>query len=89
MEEGGAPLHKSRRLAQELGFKNLYLKDETRNPTWSFKDRGSSVGVSKALEIGVKAVGCVSTGNMAASLASYAAIAGMRCLLLVPLKTPL
>jgi threonine synthase len=89
MEEGGAPLHKSRRLAKELGFKNLYLKDETRNPTWSFKDRGSSVGVSKALEMGMKAVGCVSTGNMAASLASYAAIAGMRCLLLVPLKTPL
>jgi len=89
LEEGGTPLWKSERLANELGVKNLYLKDETRNPTWSFKDRGSSVGVSKALEIDAKAVGCVSTGNMAASVAAYAARAGIKCIILVPSKTPL
>ncbi|GAH04179.1 unnamed protein product, partial [marine sediment metagenome] len=87
LNEGGTPLHKSVRLAQLLGIKNLYLKDETRNPTGSFKDRGSSVGVSKALEIGA-AVGCVSTGNMAASLAAYAAKAGIKCVILLHAETP-
>ena len=87
MNEGGTPLHKSVRLARRLGIKNLYLKDETRNPTGSFKDRGSSVGVSKALEIGA-AVGCVSTGNMAASLAAYAAKAGIKCVILLHAETP-
>ena len=85
--EGGTPLLRSRRLANEIGVKNLYFKDETRNPTWSFKDRGSSVGVSKAMEIQSNGVGCVSSGNMAASVAAYAAKVGMRCLLLVPYKT--
>jgi len=89
MSEGGTPLHKSVRLAERLGIKNLYLKDETRNPTWSFKDRGSSVGISKALEIGARAVGCVSTGNMAASIAAYAAKAGVKCMILIPSGTPL
>ena len=88
LEEGGTPLLKSERLAKELGIKKLYLKDETRNPSWSFKDRGSSVGVSKAIEIGANAVGCVSSGNMAASMAAYAAKAGMKCFILVPSKTP-
>ncbi|KPV63997.1 MAG: Threonine synthase [Candidatus Bathyarchaeota archaeon BA1] len=87
--EGGTSLQKSVRLAERIGIKNLYLKDETRNPTWSFKDRGSSVGVSKALEIGANAVGCVSTGNMAASLAAYAAKAGIKCVILMPSGTPL
>jgi len=89
MNEGGTTLQKSVRLAKEIGIKNLYLKDETRNPTWSFKDRGSSVGVSKALEIGANAVGCVSTGNMAASMAAYAAKAGLKCVILIPSGTPL
>jgi len=89
MSEGGNFLHKSVRLAERLGIKKLYLKDETRNPTWSFKDRGSSVGISKALEIGARAVGCVSTGNMAASMAAYAAKAGIKCVILIPSGTPL
>ena len=89
MNEGGTTLQKSVRLAERFGIKNLYLKDETRNPTWSFKDRGSSVGVSKALEIGANAVGCVSTGNMAASMAGYAAKAGLKCVILIPSGTPL
>lgn len=89
LDEGGTPLLRSKRLADKLRLKNLYLKDETRNPTWSFKDRGSSVGVSKALEIGAKAVGCVSSGNMAASVAAYAARAGVKCFVLVPSEAPL
>ncbi len=89
LQEGGTPLVKAGRLGEELGLEELYVKDETRNPTWSFKDRGSSVGVSMAVEIGAEAVGCVSSGNMAASMAAYAARAGVRCVIVVPRKTPM
>ncbi|MFQ6076277.1 MAG: threonine synthase, partial [Candidatus Bathyarchaeia archaeon] len=89
LDEGGTPLLRASRLSEALGLRNLYLIDETRNPTWSFKDRGTSVGVSKALEIGAKAVGCVSTGNMAASTAAYAAKAGIRGIVLIPSGTPM
>jgi len=89
LQEGGTPLVKAGRLGEELGLEELYVKDETRNPTWSFKDRGSSVGVSMAVEIGAGAVGCVSSGNMAASMAAYAARAGVRCVIVVPRKTPM
>lgn len=88
LDEGGTPLLRASRLGEAMGLKNLYLMDETRNPTWSFKDRGTSVGVSKALEIGAKAVGCVSTGNMAASTAAYAAKAGIKAVVLIPSGTP-
>jgi len=88
LEEGGTPLHRSRRLGERLGLQHLYLKDETRNPTGSFKDRGSSVGVSKAVRLKARAVGCVSTGNMAASMAAYAAKAGLKNLVLIPTGTP-
>jgi threonine synthase len=87
--EGGTPLIKSVNLGRQLGFKNLYIKDESLNPTGSFKDRGSSVGISMARQIGVKAVGCVSTGNMAVSVAAYSARAGLRCVILIPVDTPL
>ena len=89
IQEGGTPLVKAGRLGEELGLEELYVKDETRNPTWSFKDRGSSVGVSMAVEVGAGAVGCVSSGNMAASMAAYAARAGVRCVIVVPRKTPM
>lgn len=89
LQEGGTPLVRTGRLGGELGLEELYLKDETRNPTWSFKDRGSSVGVSVAVEIGAGAVGCVSSGNMAASMAAYAARAGVRCVIVMPRKTPM
>ena len=88
LHEGGTPLHQSKRLGEKLGLEHLYLKDETRNPTGSFKDRGSSVGVSKAVELKAEAVGCVSTGNMAASMAAYAAKAGLRNFVLIPTGTP-
>jgi len=77
-------LHKCNRLAKTLGLKNLYVKDDTVNPTNSFKDRPATVAVSKALEFGAKAVGCASTGNLAAATAAHAAKAGLPCYVFVP-----
>jgi threonine synthase len=85
--EGGTPLIRSDRLAGPLKLDWLYFKDENRNPTGSFKDRGTSVGVSLANALKAPAVGCVSTGNMAHSLAAYAARAGLPALVLVPAGT--
>jgi threonine synthase len=84
MDEGGTRLLRCRNLAKEMGSENLYIKCEGDNPTGSFKDRGMSIGVSKALELGFKATLCASTGNTAASLAAYSARAGLRCYVLVP-----
>ncbi len=84
LSEGGTPLYRCERLGKELSIKNLYVKNEGANPTGSFKDRGMTVGVSKALELGVKAVVCASTGNTSASLAAYAAKAGLSCIVLIP-----
>lgn len=75
--EGNTFLQRGGRLAEQLGMKNLYLKDETRNPTGSFLDRGISVEITKAKHIGRTGVSCGSTGNLAASLVAYAARAGM------------
>ncbi len=75
--EGGTPLIRAKRLAEELKVKNLYLKDETRNPTGSFKDRGMSVAVSMAVEFGYKVTVTASSGNAAAALAAYSAKAGL------------
>jgi len=88
MYEGWTPLVRSERLSMELGVRNLFVKDETRNPTCSFKDRGSSVGVSKAISIGAKFVACASTGNMGASLAAYSAKAGIGSVILMTPDTP-
>lgn len=82
--EGGTPLFKCGRLAQKIGINELYLKYEGLNPTGSFKDRGMTVGVTKALEFGAEVVACASTGNTSASLAAYAAKAGMKCVVLLP-----
>jgi len=82
--EGGTSLHRSVRLAESLGLKRLHVKNEGENPTGSFKDRGMTVGVSKAVEIGAKKVVCASTGNTSASLAAYAAKAGLECIVLIP-----
>ncbi|MCD6324493.1 MAG: threonine synthase [Desulfurococcales archaeon] len=75
--EGGTPLLRSERLAEVLGVRRLWLKDETRNPTGSFKDRGMSVSVSVAKEFGYRNLTTASSGNAAAALAAYAAKAGM------------
>lgn len=84
LQEGGTSLHLCSRLGKALGVKNLFVKNEGENPTGSFKDRGMTVGVSKAVELGMKTVACASTGNTAASLAAYAAKAGISCVILVP-----
>lgn len=83
LEEGGTPFCKCDKLGKKLGI-DLYVKVEGSNPTGSFKDRGMSVGITKALELGVDTVGCASTGNTSASLAAYAARAGLRCIVLLP-----
>ncbi len=84
LDEGGTPFYRAENLGKALGLKHLYIKNEGANPTGSFKDRGMSVGVSKALEFGFKTVGCASTGNTSASLSAYAAKAGLRCVVLLP-----
>ncbi|MGB7970286.1 MAG: threonine synthase [Methanobacterium sp.] len=83
LEEGGTPFCKCQKLGDKLGIE-LHVKVEGSNPTGSFKDRGMSVGITKAVELGVKTVGCASTGNTSASLAAYAARAGKRCIVLLP-----
>ncbi|MFX1562782.1 MAG: threonine synthase [Promethearchaeota archaeon] len=87
--EGGTPLLKSKRLAKTLGLQNLYIKDETRNPTWSFKDRPMTVGVSKAIEHGSTTLASASSGNAAAALAAYCAKAGLACFCFVPDIAPM
>ncbi|RLE50957.1 MAG: threonine synthase [Candidatus Methanomethylicota archaeon] len=82
--EGGTPLYRCDKLAKWVGIKDLYVKYEGANPTGSFKDRGMTVGVSKALELKAKVVACASTGNTSASLSAYAAKAGLKCLVLLP-----
>jgi threonine synthase len=81
--EGGTPLVRSRVLSDETGC-DIWLKYEGANPTGSFKDRGMTLAISKALEEGAKAVVCASTGNTSASAAAYAARAGLMCAVLVP-----
>ncbi|MBC7294036.1 MAG: threonine synthase, partial [Thermoleophilia bacterium] len=81
--EGDTPLIPARWLSQELGCQ-VFLKYEAVNPTGSFKDRGMTVAITKALEDGATAVICASTGNTSASAAAYAARAGLRCVVLIP-----
>ncbi|MGI8493201.1 MAG: threonine synthase [Acidimicrobiales bacterium] len=83
LQEGGTPLLPAPRLSERVGA-NVYLKVEGANPTGSVKDRGMTVAISKALEEGVKAVVCSSTGNTSASAAAYASRAGMTCAVLIP-----
>jgi threonine synthase len=83
LDEGDTPLVFSERLSTEVGAE-VWLKYEGLNPTGSFKDRGMTLAISKALEEGSKAVICASTGNTSASAAAYAARAGMVCAVLIP-----
>src|SRR4051812_39859756 len=83
--EGGTPLIFSPRLSDIVGRDSeVYLKYEGLNPTCSFKDRGMTVAVSKAMECGAAALICASTGNTSASAAAYAARAGIRCVVVLP-----
>ncbi len=82
--EGGTPLQRSTRLAESLGYSNLYLKDETRNPTNSYKDRSAALIVSDAVTRGYDSLVCATSGNHGASLAAYCAKVDLECNLLVP-----
>jgi threonine synthase len=82
--EGATPLHKAERLAKTMGLKELYLKDETRNPTNSYRDRAAAFLTSHAIDQGFETLVCATNGNMGASLAAYAARAGLICHALVP-----
>lgn len=86
--EGGTPLFECRRLGPRLGCDDLYVKDETREPTGSFKDRPIAVAITKALEFGVDTVVTSSSGNAGAAVSAYAAKAGLRCVVFVPSATP-
>ncbi len=86
--EGWTPLHKAENLGAKYGLKNLYIKDESANPTQSFKARGMAVAVSMAKELGVKKVAAPSAGNAAGALSAYAALAGMEAHIFVPKDTP-
>lgn len=85
--EGSTPLIHTTRLGERLSMAQLYLKNDTVLPTGSLKDRSNSVGISKAKELGFAVATVMSTGNAAASVAAYAAAAGMRSIVMVPLGT--
>lgn len=84
IHEGGTPLYHLGRIGKELGLPHLYAKHEGMNPSGSFKDRGMTIGVSMALQLKKKSVACASTGNTSASLAVYAAKAGIPAVVLLP-----
>src|SRR5437660_531805 len=84
LAEGGTGLHHCPRLGREIGLTRLFVKNEGENPTGSFKDRGMTVALSKARELGKRKVVCASTGNTAASLAASSARAGLKCIVIVP-----
>ena len=85
---GWTPLVDVPRLANTLGLRKLLCKDEGRNPTASFKDRASSVGVAHALQSQARTIACASTGNAATSLAGHAALAGLPAVIFVPSSAP-
>jgi threonine synthase len=82
--EGGSPLHHMKRLGDAIGTGRLYGKDETRNPTWSFKDRLACMAVSAARKLGARVIVSSSTGNAGAAAAAYAAKAGLGCVVFTP-----
>ena len=82
--EGNTPQYRSARLSKWSGLDDLALKHEGENPTGSFKDRGMTVGVTQARQVGARAVACASTGNTSASLAAYGALANLPVIIFVP-----
>jgi threonine synthase len=86
--EGMTPLLKAERLASRVGMRNLYIKDESLNPTASFKARGMTTAVSMAKELGAKKLAVPSAGNAAGALAAYARRAGLEAFIFMPRDTP-
>lgn len=89
LDEGGTPLYHCKNLGKKLGLKNLFIKHEGMNPTGAFKDRGTMVEITKALELNKKAVVVASSGNMAASVSAYCAKSNLPAYVLVPQGTPI
>ena len=87
--EGFTPLIEAKTLGRELGVQQLWIKDEAQNPTGSFKDRGLSLAVSRAKELGVKKAAIPSAGNAGGSLSAYAARAGIEAHVFMPKDTPI
>ena len=81
---GFTPLVKAKNLGKALGLNNLYIKNDTVNPTWSFKDRVVAVASSRARELGYEKLACASTGNLANSVSAHAAAAGMEAIVFIP-----
>lgn len=81
---GMTPLIRAEKLGKKLGINNLYIKNDSVNPTFSFKDRPAGIAVSKAKEFGLSAVGCASTGNLASATAAHAAKGGFPCYVFAP-----
>jgi threonine synthase len=88
LQIGWTPLYDAPRLAEAIGIHSLRVKDDGRNPTNSFKDRASSVGVLKAIEFGFGTIACASTGNAASSLAGLSAAMGLKPYIFVPERAP-
>ncbi|MBL7258776.1 threonine synthase [Paractinoplanes lichenicola] len=86
--EGGTPVVELPRLAESIGLRQVWVKDESRNPTWSYKDRLAAVATTKAVELGAETVVVASTGNHGAAVAAYAARAGLRCVVLTLASVP-
>ncbi|MCX6579636.1 MAG: threonine synthase [Candidatus Aminicenantes bacterium] len=86
--EGFTPLHHARRFGKELGFANLYIKDEGLNPTGSFKARGLSAAISRAKELGITSVSIPTAGNAGGALSAYAALGGMEAHVFMPRDVP-
>jgi len=84
LREGGTPLYEADKAAKWAGVRKLYVKFEGLNPTGSFKDRGMTVSVSRALQLKKRVVVCASTGNTSSSMAAYAAAAGLKAVVVTP-----
>ena len=81
---GYTPLVRAKNLGKALGLNNLYIKNDTTNPTWSFKDRVVAVAATRARELGYEKLACASTGNLANSVSAHAAAAGMEAVVFIP-----
>ena len=88
LQVGWTPLYETAKFARETGLKQLLIKDDSRNPTASLKDRASAVGVAKALELDRRVICAASTGNAASSLSGFAASAGIETYIFVPETAP-
>jgi len=86
LREGGTPLYNVKRIAEKAGVNRVYVKHEGLNPSGSFKDRGMTVGITKAVELKMRAVICASTGNTSASMAMYAARANIEAIVILPAR---